>query len=317
MVGEGSDDEAMRCWDDLVPDALAVILGKVGLEEKLSVVPRVCKLWRRAVAGPMCWQEVDIEEWCHRSHPEQVERMVKMLVSRGGAALCNLSVSRLQDDAIFAFIVQHGGGSLRTLKLPVSEVSDAVVEEMASKLSSLTTLDISYCSKMGCKALEAIGRNCKSLVGLSRNMNPIGWEAHTGNDEEAMAIATTMPRLKHLEMFYGQLTETGLRAIYAGCQELEHLDVRGCHNLRIGGAVTDRRPGLRVLGPLIPNCYDSYLEDDCSDDYDSSSIYSEDGELDEEWDGVDEWDEGWDGVEMRVYLAAHNPDHDFGWPASP
>ena len=52
---EGGD---FRCWDELLPDALGLIFRNLSLEEVLTVVPRVCKSWGRAVMGPYCWQEI-------------------------------------------------------------------------------------------------------------------------------------------------------------------------------------------------------------------------------------------------------------------
>uniref|UniRef100_A0A453PMB3 F-box domain-containing protein n=1 Tax=Aegilops tauschii subsp. strangulata TaxID=200361 RepID=A0A453PMB3_AEGTS len=114
-----------RCWEELLPDALELVFRNLPLQEVLTVVPRVCKSWGRVVAGPYCWQEIDIEEWSQQrqSRPDQLVRMLDLLVRR-------ISVSGLPCDPLFSFIGDHAR-ALRTLEIPRSEISDAVVEAVA------------------------------------------------------------------------------------------------------------------------------------------------------------------------------------------
>ena len=67
------------------------------------------------------------------------------------------------DPTVFAFASAR---SLKTLELPRSGTSDCIVEDVARRLSNVTFLDVSSCTKIGARALEAFGKNCKSLVGL-------------------------------------------------------------------------------------------------------------------------------------------------------
>ncbi|KAF7829954.1 F-box protein FBW2 [Senna tora] len=95
-----------RSWDELIPDALGLIFTNLSLQERVSVIPRVCKSWAKAVSGPHCWQEIDIVKWSNRCQPDQLDRMVEMLVTRSSGSLRKLCVSGLQSDAIFTFIAQ-------------------------------------------------------------------------------------------------------------------------------------------------------------------------------------------------------------------
>lgn len=99
---EGGD---FRRWDELLPDALGLIFRNLSLEEVLTVVPRVCKSWGRAVMGPYCWQEIDIEEWSRQhNRPENIDRMLRMLVTRSCGSLRKLCVTGLTSDPSFSFI---------------------------------------------------------------------------------------------------------------------------------------------------------------------------------------------------------------------
>lgn len=95
-----------RRWDELIPDALGLIFSNLSLQEKMTVIPRVCKSWAKAVTGPYCWQEIDIEEWSNRCQPHQLDRMLQLLIARSSGSLRKLAVSGLQTHSIFTFIAQ-------------------------------------------------------------------------------------------------------------------------------------------------------------------------------------------------------------------
>ena len=95
-----------RSWDELIPDALGLIFTNLSIQERLTVIPRVCKSWAKALSGPYCWQEIDIEEWSNRCRPDQLDRMVEMLITRSCGSLRKLCVSGLQSDTIFTCIAE-------------------------------------------------------------------------------------------------------------------------------------------------------------------------------------------------------------------
>ncbi|XWS22650.1 hypothetical protein CRYUN_Cryun29cG0054500 [Craigia yunnanensis] len=103
-------------------------------------------------------------------------------------------------------------------------MSDSIVEQTAGRLSTFTFLDLSYCGKVGVCALEAIGKHCKLLVTLCRNMHPLDAAGKLSQDDEANALAATMPRLKRLEMAYHLISTGSVLNILSGCAQLELLD---------------------------------------------------------------------------------------------
>lgn len=201
--------------------------------------------------------------------------------------------------------------SLQTLELPRSEISDSIVEEVAGKLSNITFLDVSYCVKIGARALEAFGKHCKFLVKLKRVMHPVEVVDKLCQDDEAHAIACTMPRLKHLEIAYLLLTNGGILEILAGCRELEFLDMRGCWDVKLDqNFLKQRYSGLKVLGPMIVDCYERNYWDDCSDYSDSSGYLSwefMDDVVGDYYSGFSDEDGAWDeeqaleALEVRFY----------------
>ncbi|KAJ6930432.1 F-box protein FBW2-like [Populus alba x Populus x berolinensis] len=144
------DGDEYRHWDELIPDALGLIFSNLSLQEILTVVPRVCKSWSRT--GPYCWQEINIEEWTTRCHPDHLDRMLQM----NAYLMLMLHFSSVCSELPV------------TLRVPRSDTSDSIVEQIAGRLSTITFLDVSYCTKISGCALEAIGKHCKLLVGLCR-----------------------------------------------------------------------------------------------------------------------------------------------------
>ncbi|KAF8406043.1 hypothetical protein HHK36_008123 [Tetracentron sinense] len=314
-----------RCWDELIPDALALIFGNLSLQEILTVIPRVCKSWGKAVKGPYCWQEIDIEEWGHHRQPEHLDRMLEMLVTRSSGSLRKLCVSRLSNDLIFSFIADHAG-SLQIMRVPRSDISDSIVEKVAGRLSTITFLDVSYCRKIGARALEAIGKHCKMLVRLRRIMNPLDMVDEDSQDDEAHAIATTMPKLKHLDIAYLLITTGGVLEILSNCRELEFLDLRGCWDVKLDEKfLKEKCSRLKVLRPLVMDHYEMNGWDDCSECSDSSGhltwefAASEMEDYDEEsFDGVSVDEQRLEDLELTFFESlSFDDDPELYWPPSP
>ncbi|KAL2521525.1 F-box protein FBW2 [Forsythia ovata] len=320
-MDEGGD---FRRWDELIPDALGLIFKNLSLCEVLTVVPRVCKSWGKAVRGPYCWQEIDVEEWSRNCKPEIVDRMVRLLVTRSGGSLRKLCVSGLSSDQSILFIANHAK-SLRTLRLPRSYFNDSIMEKAAGMLSTITFLDLSYCINIGADALEAIGKHCRFLTSLRRIMHPLEVINKLSQDDEALAIATTMPRLKHLEIAYLLVGTESVIEILKNCKQLELLDVRGCWNVNLDEKFVKKFKELKVVGPLVLDCYDMNGWENCSDYSGSSGYLAWDfvaGDIDDDYAEMldDLWEDEHpleEDIEMWFYDDFNAVDAGYDWPQSP
>ncbi|XP_022733958.1 F-box protein FBW2-like [Durio zibethinus] len=171
------------------------------------------------VLGPFCWADTDIQECCRSRYlpVEYVNSAVRKLVRRSKGTFRLLSAFRLGDTG-FAFAA-NCGRYLKVLEIPTSEVNDKIVEKFAESLANLTVLDISYCLKITHVGIEAVGKNCKSLIQLKRNMPPPELERFSSilklDDREAMVVADTMPLLQDLQLGFGCFGDFGLYAILA------------------------------------------------------------------------------------------------------
>lgn len=315
-----------RPWDELLPDALGLIFRNLSLQEVLTVIPRVCKSWEKAVKGPYCWQEIDIEDWSKSRCPENLDRMLRLLIPRSCGSLRKLCVSGLSDKSSFEFIANNAK-SLQTLRLPKCELCDTVVEQqVAGTFSNITFLDVSYCIKIGARALESIGKHCKCLTGLRRTMHPLEVIDKLSQDDEALAISTTMPKLKQLEIAYMLVGTLSISEILQNCRQLELLDVRGCWNVNLDENFVKKFNKLKVVGPLVVDCYDKNGWDNSSD-YSGSSGYipwdfvagdiDDDFDDDEMSDGYWEDEERVEDVEMWFYDDLNAVDAGYDWPQSP
>lgn len=160
-------------------------------------------------------------------------------------------------------------------------------------------------------------------------MHPLDTADKPPQDDEALAIAATMPKLKHLEMAYHLISTASILQILSSCPELEFLDLRGCWSVILDDKlVKEKFPKLKVLGPLVVDFYERNDGDESSDFSDASSEYLA-------WefmaggmgDYFDDDDESFDGMwydeasleelELRFYEGVDEDVGDYGWPPSP
>ncbi|XP_009611268.1 F-box protein FBW2-like [Nicotiana tabacum] len=319
------ESQEFRRWDELIPDALGLIFRNLSLQEVLTIVPRVCKSWGKAARGPYCWQEIDIEEWSKNLSPDNLDRMLQFLITRSCGSLRKLCVFGLSRESSFTFIANNAK-SLQMLRLPKSDIGDSIVEQVAGMFSNITFLDVSYCIKIGARALEAIGKQCRCLTGLRRTMHPLEVIDKLSQDDEALAIASTMSKLKQLEIAYMLVGTTSITEVLKNCRHLELLDVRGCWNVNLEENFVKKFHQLKVVGPLVVDCYDRNGWDNCSD-YSSSSGYVPwefvAGDMDDDdFDGMsdvywEEDDQSIEDVEMWFYDDLNAVDSGYDWPQSP
>ncbi|XP_026406574.1 F-box protein FBW2-like [Papaver somniferum] len=270
-TGDSSKDSSsfLGLWEGLSPEILSLIFVRIQQDELVKIVPFVCQPWREVVAGPYCWSDIDIEQWCRRCNDSsKIDSVVRKLIRRSRGHFHRLSVYKLSN---FGFtFVANCAEHLKALQIPMSGITDKTVEKYVTSFAKLTFLDISNCLQITCKGLEILGNNCKSLTSLRRNMPPPEWEedgklpAAKINDGEAMVIANTMTSLCQLELAYGRFGDLGLEALVTKCKNLTHLDILGSVCVRLDGDLLDKCERLMVFrGPW--DHYDAFSDNDGDD----------------------------------------------------
>ena len=194
---------------------------------------------------------------------------------------------------------------------------DSIVEQTAGRLSAITFLDLSYCGNIGARALETIGKHCKLLASLCRNMNLLDAAEKFPQDDEANAIAATMPKLKHLEMACHLITTGGV------LNQFEFLNLYGCGNVKLDNQLLKEKfPKLKVLGPVLIIYYKKDEWGDCSYYSDSSEYLGWEFEMgdydDYDIDHEMRHNEGrLEELELGFYEGIGEDARIFGWPPSP
>ncbi|KAJ1271239.1 hypothetical protein BS78_06G113700 [Paspalum vaginatum] len=269
--GNGGDEgEVVYEWrwtEAVSPEILALVLrGQVTADEVARGAAQVCRAWSLAAALPDMWGDVDIEAWCRRVNCRaRADATVRRLVARAQGTLRRLSAYRV-GDAAFTYI-------------PMSVITDQAVEKHAECLPALKVLDISNCLNITSRGIEALDRHCKLLVQLKRNMPPP--ELPLGNntaakvdEEEALAVANTMPMLEQLELAYGLFSDLELNAFLTRCRLMRTLNILGCWNVKLEGDIEDRCSALQSFREPWEPAYNT--DSSSGGDYDDNDTDSDD-----------------------------------------
>jgi F-box/leucine-rich repeat protein 2/20 len=100
----------------------------------------------------------------------------------------------------------------------------------------LEELDISFLPLFS-DSLEVIGQCCPLLKSLKHStMATYDFIC----DDDAFAIAKTMPGLRHLQLYGNALTNDGLLAILDGCPLLESLVLSRCYSIHVSESLEKR-----------------------------------------------------------------------------
>ncbi|XP_061370033.1 F-box protein SKIP19-like isoform X2 [Gastrolobium bilobum] len=228
-----------RNWLDLPRDVVSTIFMKLGAMEILINVQRVCSVWRNISKDPLLWRTIDMHNSGDLNDIDyDLGIMCRRAIDYSSGLLLDINIEYFGTDDLLHYIT-HSTSHLRRLRLACCfSISDEGLCEVAKNLAQLEELDISI-SNLSSDPLEAIGRSCPHLKSLKFNMESYR-HPHMECDEDALAIAQTMPELRHLQLFGNKLTNDGLLAILDGCPHLESLDVRQCFNLNLGGSLGRR-----------------------------------------------------------------------------
>ncbi|KAF9616822.1 hypothetical protein IFM89_032672 [Coptis chinensis] len=124
--------------------------------------------------------------------------------------------------------------SLKYLRLEACiKLSKAGLIVAARKLPLLEELELCWYCYSG-KVIEEVGRYCQKLK-YFRLSNKFHLNDKNNCNDDAIAIAQSMPQLRRLNLFANSLTNDGLQAILDGCPHLEFLDLQQCSGIHLEG----------------------------------------------------------------------------------
>ncbi|KAJ9558288.1 hypothetical protein OSB04_012902 [Centaurea solstitialis] len=264
-----------RRWESMNPEILSLIFSRLAADEIVRSALSVCKPWMETVAGPYCWQEIDVQPWCLRRRREvdAADRLVRKLIRWSKFTVQRLSTYHLREEGFF--VISNCGRSLKVLEIPRSSITDQMVLKHIKPLPNLQVLDISYCYKITHKGIAAFGTHCRSLVDLKRNMSPLMLEEEDCclDDSEAKAVAATMVGLRRIELRFGRFGDLGVSEILTKCKWLNHLNIEGSGKVELGGDVMEKCERLEYFQGPEYDYSDEFLSgsEDGTDEIDSAS----------------------------------------------
>ncbi|KAK1381997.1 F-box protein SKIP19 [Heracleum sosnowskyi] len=217
--------ERSRNWLELPVDLTSSILVRLGAVEVLMSARKVCKTWRQICSDPGMWRVVKIEHSDYEKSPQILKHVVTKAVDLSCGQLVDLDLQIWGHPYNLLLYVFDRSSQLRRLCIYSStNIMSDWLSEMLEGLPLLEELHLD-CICHFKKAVEIAARCCPHLKSL-KLANDLYRRPKMGCDEDALAIAEHMTRLRHLEL-YGpnKMTNDGLLAILENCPHLESLDV--------------------------------------------------------------------------------------------
>ncbi|OIT34129.1 PREDICTED: putative F-box/LRR-repeat protein 23 [Nicotiana attenuata] len=224
-------------WVELPREITMDILQRLGAMEIVESAQRVCSTWWKVCHDPAMWSVVDLKnEGDNFKMPWVLDKICRIAVDRSQGQLLKISIDNFGSIDMINYIAERSS-QLRHLRV-VKCYSNLVggLAAAAKNFPLLEELHI-YFTLITKDDIESVGRYCPLLKSFTLNATEyenLIFPPSQCNDQ-ALAIAKSMPKLRHLAFLQNSLTNKGLQAILDGCLLLESLDLRCCCCVDLNG----------------------------------------------------------------------------------
>ncbi|KAL9243044.1 hypothetical protein vseg_016983 [Gypsophila vaccaria] len=262
-------------WLLLPDDVWFSILSKLYTCDIVENVQKVCKLFRKICTQPSMFRVIKMMlNDGDMALNFDVNVMTRHAVDRSGGDLVDVYLEYCDDETLL-YLVERSK-KLKHLRIGQhAHISDDVLVEAVKKLPVLEEVEIFMCD-FSAETIKDLGDACPSLKSFS--LNTVGSKREFIDDEEALAIAVSMPNLRHLQLIGNCMSNEGLDAILDGCSLLESLDLRACYCVELYGAIANRCNKIKHFRHPDDST-DDYSHEACTDrDYLSDSSSDEEPE---------------------------------------
>ncbi|PKA61971.1 F-box/LRR-repeat protein [Apostasia shenzhenica] len=267
-------EDGERNWEDMEIDCLVNIFCKVGLDDLAVSLPLVCRSWSAAAGDALCWKALDFRDldfmpWSSFSKAFTARFFVprfsfsgflKLAVRRssGGAAELRLPQIASMEDLVLA---SNECPRLKILSLPKLTLDDeARIPDLIAKWKDLQRLEIESKPSNFFELAAEIAGNCRVFSDLAMPCSSI-------KKEDASAIATSLNKLRSLDLSRSYLPRAELLVILGECRGLERLSVKSCLGFEADEEVKGKAAAIRIFeheGTKMEG--DSgYCTDECDD----------------------------------------------------
>ncbi|RDX81145.1 F-box/LRR-repeat protein 4, partial [Mucuna pruriens] len=252
MDGNAASGSRLCINDILKDDELRSILRRMESEEDKETFGLVCKRWLRlqsterkklaARAGPHmlrrmadrfpCLLELDLAQSISRSFYPGVTNSDLAVIANGFTCLRSLNLHNCKGPFLFFLLiflilsnlssVDYGCSTNKTLELNL-RITDVGMKAIGEGLSSLQSLDVSYCRKLTDEGLSDVAKGCCDL----RILHMAGCKFVT--DGLLKALSKNCRNLEELGLQgCTSITDDGLISLASGCRWIRFLDINKC-----------------------------------------------------------------------------------------
>lgn len=228
-------------WLELPRDLTANILHRLGTIEILETARKVCTSWWRMFQDPEMWQVIDMKNtsYCQET-PFCLEKMCRYAVDRSQGLLNDINIEYFGTDELLQYIAKRSS-QLKRLRLACcDEITGKGLHEAVREFPELEELHLYFMhSSISASDIEAIGLYCPKMKCFT--YTECGdWYDFSEGDKIALSVAKAMPNLHDIRLFGCKITNEGLQVILDSCPNLESLDLRLCHNIKLKGDLGKR-----------------------------------------------------------------------------
>ncbi|KAG8385236.1 hypothetical protein BUALT_Bualt03G0021100 [Buddleja alternifolia] len=263
-------------WVELPRDVTANILQRLDLVDILESVQKVCTTWRSVCRDPAMWRVIDIRNDGYLQDKFDLNTMCCHAVDRSQGQLRDITLEYFGDDELLDYICQRSSHLKRLLLACCCDMTSKGLSEALKKTPLLEELHLNMIASVFPQEIETIGISCPMLKSFSFTERsrkfPFSYDSEDNEDllmeGEArnafvLAVAKTMPNLRHLGLFGSAMNNVGLKAILDDCPHLESLDIRQCLSVDLGGDL-GKRLSQQIKNLRRPtDSTDDYVWDSC------------------------------------------------------
>lgn len=211
-------------WLELPTDITRNILQRIDIVERVTSVCLVCSLWWNIYKDPLMWRTIQMAN--HIAYYNYYATICRYAIERRCDYLEDINIHVFGAGDLLRGI-SNCGSHLRRMKLVHPwGISGLKLSQACRELSQLEELEFTF-SFVAKDDLETIGQYCPLLKVMKLSVTCMEL-SYAKRDDEAFAIAKTMPGLRYLKISGILLTNDGVLAILDGCPLLESLDLEGC-----------------------------------------------------------------------------------------
>ncbi|KAL6315411.1 hypothetical protein AAG906_000524 [Vitis piasezkii] len=213
-----------RKWEELNINCLVNVFQKVGMETLLLDVPLVCKSWYKATLHPMCWQHLifpeNFEAFADRIMKEYqkeipITSFIKFIVNRSSRCATTLMLpNRCSEEGLEYAAKECPALKVFGLHGYLSLKNASVIPKLIRNWKNLEVLRLRRAPHYVPEILSQISRHCKNFFQLMLPKSYVG-------ANEASAIVTYLPKIKHLFLKGATIEKKNLVMILRCCRELE------------------------------------------------------------------------------------------------